>query len=172
MHAILASVTRDGNRALTSADRRRILAFAVFSAIMLVGSGAVRVTAPSPFAPRVHIRWVAGISDAQRAELERRFALTEGRRREDATWEYDLIDRSPSTVRALVAHAAVEDTHYLDRASGQVAVDAPPGTSRLSERWLAGWIHSSLFEWFMLLWVSSLVVSGVWLASAADAQRT
>ena len=162
---------RDARQALASADRRRVLAFTVFSTIMLLGSGALRVAAPSPFAPRVHIRWAGGIADAQRAELERRFALTEGRRRDADTWEYDLIDVSPSAVRALVGHAAVVDTHYLDRDSGQVAADAPRGSSRLGERWLAGWIHSSLFDWFIFLWVSSLLVSGVWLVSAAGAQR-
>ncbi len=137
---------------------------------MLVGSATLRVSAPSPFAPRVHIRWVDDISDAQRAEHERRLALMEGQHREDTTWEYDLSDPSVPAILALTANSAVEDTHYIDRDSGQVAPDAPRGATRLSERRLAGWIHSSLFDWFMLLWVSSLVVSGVWLASAANPQ--
>ena len=171
MHAILAGVTRNARAGLTGADRRRIRAFAVFSVIMLAASAVLRVWAPSPFAPRVHVRWVAGIPGAQRAELERRLALTEGQRREETTWEYDLTDLSPSAVRALTGDPAVADTHYLDRRSGQVAADAPPGTTRLRERRLAGWIHSSLFDWFMLLWVSSLVVSGVWLASPASSPR-
>ena len=124
------------------------------------------MSAPSPFAPRVHIRWAAGISDAQRTDLERRFALTGRQPRENMTWEYDLVDVSPAAVRALVDHPAVADTHYIDRRSAQIASDAPPGTVRLAERKLAGWIHSSLFEWFMFFWVSALVVSGVRLASA------
>lgn len=163
-------MTRDEGGGPTSTDRRRILALALFSVIMLAATAALRVWAPSPFAPRVHIRWVAGISDTQRAELERRFGLIEGRRRDDATWEYDLTNVSPSAVSALIADPAVADTHYLDRSSGQVVADAPPGTTRLSERRTAGWIHSSPFEWLMLVWVSSLLVSGVWLASAEHSQ--
>jgi len=164
-------VTRDAGRELTSADRRRIRAFAVSSVIMLASSGVLRVSSPSPFAPRVHVRWAAEISDAQRTALERRFALIEGQPRENTTWEYDFSDVSPSAVRALIEDPAVADTHYIDRRSGQVAADAPRGTTRLSQRRLAGWIHSSLFDWFMLLWASSLVVSGVWLASAANSHR-
>ena len=150
---------------------RRVRLFAVASVVMLTATGMVRLSAPSPFAPRVLVRWVAGISDAQRAERERRFALTEGQRREDATWEYDLGDSSLPAVLALLEDPAVRDTHYIDRRSGLVAADAPRGTTRLSERRAAGWIHSSLFDWFMLLWVSSLIVSGVWLTSVANAER-
>lgn len=164
-------MTREASRELRSADRRRIRAFAAVSVVMLLGTATLRMSAPSPFAPRVYVRWAAGISDAQRGDLERRFALMDGRRRDGATWEYDLAELSPSAVRALVQDAAVADTHHIERGSGQVATDAPRGTTRLSQRRLASWVNSSLFDWFMLVWVSSLVVSGVWLASAAGARR-
>jgi hypothetical protein len=130
-----------------------------------------RLSAPSPFAPRVHVRWADGVSDSTRAELERRFALREGRQRQGSTWEYDLTVISLAAVRQLIDDPAVADTHYLDRGNGQVADDAPPGKTRLDERWVAGWINSSLFDWFMLFWASSVVVCGVWLTSAANRQR-
>jgi hypothetical protein len=141
------------------------------SLIMLPLAVVVRLTSPSPFAPRVHVRWATGVSDAQRAELERRYSLVQGRHRDAETWEYDLVDVAPSSVRALIADPAVADTHYLDRDRGAVQADAPAGTVPLAERRLAGWIHSPVFEWFTLFWVSSLIVSGVWLASAPGVAR-
>jgi hypothetical protein len=152
-------------------ERRRIRALAAASVVMLLATATVRVSAPSPFAPRVHVRWSEDVSDARRTELERRFALVRGHHREAATWEYDLVDVTPSAVRELIADPSVADTHYLDRVSGEVAADAPPGTARLAERRLAGWIHSAVFDWFMFFWASSLIVSSVGLASAADARR-
>jgi hypothetical protein len=156
---------------LASTERRRIRALAAASVVMLLATATVRLLAPSPFAPRVHVRWSDGVSDAQRAELERRFALEEGRQREAATWEYDLVDVSPSSVRELIANPSVADTHYLDRVSGEVTADAPAGTVRLAERRLAAWIHSPVFDWIIFFWASSLIVSSVCLASAADARR-
>jgi hypothetical protein len=32
-------------------------------------------------------------------------------------------------------------------------------------------VHSAAFDWFVLLWVSSLIVSASWLASPPDAPR-
>jgi hypothetical protein len=149
-----------------TADRSHVRALAAASIVMLVAAATVRLSAPSPFAPRVHVRWSGDVSTAQRAALERRFSLARGSHREATTWEYDLVDVDPSTVLALVADPAVADTHYLDRGSGEVTGDAPAGTVRLAGRRLAGVIHSSAFDWFICLWVSSLIVSGVWLASA------
>jgi hypothetical protein len=157
--------------ALASTERRRIRAFAMASVVMLVATAMVRLAAPSPFAPRVHVRWSEDVSEAQRTELERRFSLLRGRHREAGTWEYDLQDPAPSAVRELIANPSVADTHYLDRVSGAVAADAPPGTVRLAERRLAAWIHSPVFDWILCFWASSVIVSSVCLASAADARR-
>ena len=164
-------MTGGANLRHESGDRRRIRAFALVAAIALVGSTAMRVAVPPPLAPRVHVRWADGTSDVRRIELERRFALAEGQRRDDATWAYDLGEPSPAAVLALVSEPAVADTHYVDRRTGQVAADAPRGTTRLGERAAAGWIHSALFDLFIVFWLSALVVSGVWLASAANAPR-
>ncbi len=157
-------MTRDAHRTPAVADRRSILVFAAISVVTLAGGAMLRVSTVSPFAPRVYVRWADDISDAHRTTIERRFALVDGLRRDGATWEYDLTEPSPSAARALIAEPAVVDTHYIDRESGVVAADAPLGTTRLTGRRVSGWIHSSLFDWFMSFWVSSLAVSGVWLA--------
>jgi hypothetical protein len=67
--------------------------------------------------PRIHVRWRAGIGDAARAPLERRFHLRRGGPVDPSTntWRYDLGDRSTSNVRALIEDAAVADTAYIDR---------------------------------------------------------
>ena len=67
--------------------------------------------------PRIHVRWRAGIGDAARAPLERRFHLRRGGPVDPSTntWRYDLGDGSTSNVRALIEDAAVADTAYIDR---------------------------------------------------------
>ena len=41
-----------------------------------------------------------------------------------ATWRYDLIAPSADRLRAIVEHATVEDTHYIDRQQYTLAPDA------------------------------------------------
>ncbi len=134
---------------------------------MLAAGGLLRASV-SPFAPRVYVRWAPGVLEARRLEVERTFALVEGRLRADTTWEYDLSDLTPSRVLALVGHPDVLDTHYIDRVTGAVEQGAPTGTTRLAERRMAGWIYSPFFNWFLSFWVSSLAVSSLWLSAAAD----
>jgi hypothetical protein len=153
---------------LKSSDRFPVVAYIAASILILAVAITLRVSTPSPFAPRVRVRWSPTVEERQRAVLERQFSLFKGERHEDETWEYDLVDPSPAFVAALVAHPDVADTHYIDRATGRVASDAPVGTLRVPERRGAAFVHSIVFDWFLLFWASSIVVSGVWLASGAD----
>jgi hypothetical protein len=154
---------------VTSRERAKVRALTMVSLVMVVAAAAVRASAPSPFAPRVHVRWDAAVEDDRRAVLERRFSLLNGARRDDDTWEYDLADVAAASVTALVQHPDVADTHYIERETGGISADAPAGTTRLRDRRLAALVHSWLFDWFLLFWASSIVVSGVWLASDASA---
>jgi hypothetical protein len=145
--------------------RFKVLALAAVSVVMLAVAIPMRFSVPSPFAPRVHIRWAPGVSAAARADLERRFGLLAGEPRDQETWAYDLADTTPASVRGLIEHPAVADTHYVDRETATITADAPSGSVRLADHRLAGWVHSPVFDWFMLLWFSSLIVSASWLAS-------
>jgi hypothetical protein len=148
-------------------ERRRVGAFAAVSVVMLAASAILRVFAPSPFAPRIHVRWVDGVHDVDRQNLERRFTLAAGVQREGTTtWAYDLADPSPAIIQALIEHPAVKDTNDIDRVHRTVAPGATPGTTPLAHARAAHWIRSPLFDWFILLWVSGLVVSGTWLAGS------
>jgi len=157
-------------RVLNLADRSKVRAFTVVSVVILAAALAMRASAPSPFAPRVHVRWGASIEDDRRAALERRFSLLNGERRQDDTWVYDLADVAPASVTALIQHPDVADTHYIERDTGRIAPDAPTGRVRLTDRRFAALVHSFVFDWFLLFWASSIVVSGVWLASSPDAR--
>jgi hypothetical protein len=63
----------------------------------------------------INVRWKAGISDAERHELERRFQLTDGRMTEGSTRSYLLTDLDTDNIRALIQHPAVDDTANLHR---------------------------------------------------------
>ena len=63
-----------------------------------------------------NVRWPPGISDADRARTEAVLKLAPHRDIADRTWEYNLLDRSPQNVEAVVRHPLVEDTQGIDRA--------------------------------------------------------
>ncbi len=69
----------------------------------------------------VNIRWAAAVDDAARRARETRYRLAEGVQRDGNTWRYDLQDRSTANVQQLLADAAVEDTHGIDRETAQIS---------------------------------------------------
>lgn len=84
--------------------------------------------------PRVTVRWRAEISSVDRAALERRYDLRNGRPEQGTTWRYELGRRSRENIRALVYDPAVDDTGYIDRD----ALTAPDPDVRVSIRPLPG----------------------------------
>lgn len=151
--------------AATRRDYRLIAGFAALSLITLAGIVAVRLLLPSPFAPRVNVRWVAGLTESGRADLERRFKLVAGEQREETTWTYDLGDPSPANVQALLGHPSVEDTFHIDRPRGVVDERAPRGSTLLVTRGPGAWRDSRTLDWLAVFCAASLLVSAAWLAS-------
>jgi hypothetical protein len=88
----------------------------------------------------VHVRWPAGISDADRARAESDLHLAPHRDIEDRTWQYNLLDRSPENIQAILAHPLVEDTQGIDRATHVLTVSPPvaPTFNEPKSDWLAG----------------------------------
>lgn len=72
----------------------------------------------------VNIRWMGAVDEARRLALESRYHLAEGVAQGGNTWRYDLQDRSGANVRALLTDSAVEDTHGIDRETGDVTAAA------------------------------------------------
>jgi 4-amino-4-deoxy-L-arabinose transferase-like glycosyltransferase len=68
-----------------------------------------------PNGARVNVRWQPVLVSAERQSLEAQFRLEDGKHVDGSTWEYDLLDTSRYTIRALVQHPAVADTHHIDR---------------------------------------------------------
>jgi len=151
-------------------DARQIRRLGAVCLILLAGVGLIRLFALPSIAPRVNIRWADGLGGVGRASIEERFRLLAGERREGTTWAYDLGDPSPGTVRAIVSHTAVADTHYINRRFGIVARGAPRGTSRPTGA-LTGWQDSPLVEWVGRLAFWTLVVAMLWLATTGRTAR-
>ena len=63
----------------------------------------------------VHVRWQPFVDATERQRLEAGWQLVEGQEVSPATWRYDLTAPSEGRLRAIVEHAAVADTHYIDR---------------------------------------------------------
>ncbi len=70
-------------------------------------------------------------SAGERLSLEHEFGLARGAAIGADTWSYELLDPTPKTLRALVRHPSVEDTHGFDRASPSPLAHGPnvPGRS-------------------------------------------
>ncbi len=72
----------------------------------------------------VNIRWQAALDAVERQRLETKWQLVDGQEVSPSTWRYDLTDPSEDSLRAIVAHAAVADTHNIDRQRYTVAPEA------------------------------------------------
>src|SRR5687767_10141129 len=106
-------------------DRRRIVAIAAVSLIVLAIALWIWRFVPPAIAPRINVRWTSGLSNEARLAAENQFTLLHGEMKEGRTWAYDLGNISRANVRALVAHPAVEDTHYVNRSAGTIWRTAP-----------------------------------------------
>src|ERR1700752_2761647 len=102
-------------------DVQRVRAVAAASLLVLPVAPIVQLLALPSVAPRINVRWADSIGESERRDLEQRFTLSEGERREGTTWAYDLGDPSWTAVRALIAHRAIADTHHINRRIGIVA---------------------------------------------------
>jgi hypothetical protein len=88
----------------------------------------------------IHVRWPAGISDADRARVESELHLAPHRDIEDRTWQYNLLDRSPENVLAILVHPLVEDTQGIDRAARILKLprSVTPTFDEQKSEWLLG----------------------------------
>jgi hypothetical protein len=73
----------------------------------------------------VHVRWTAGVDEAQRRQLERQYGLTAPQFTEGRTFAYALTDLSSANIRALVLDPAAEDTHEINRTAFRVGFLSP-----------------------------------------------
>ena len=91
--------------------------------LAVVAPLAARALAGPPGAI-AHVRWQPSLSADARQDLEARFRLADATRIDEGTWRYDLLDPSPSNIRALVQAPAVADTHDIDRSDYSLSPSA------------------------------------------------
>ena len=73
----------------------------------------------------VNIRWQPSADATERQRLETEWQLVDGQEVSPSTWRYDLTAPSEGRLRAIVTHAAIADTHHIDRQRYTLAPDAP-----------------------------------------------
>jgi hypothetical protein len=147
----------------TPRDRRHVVIVASTTTLVLALIGSLNLFSAPSFAPRVHVRWVPGLSDIARAEHERQLKLVAGEHLEGETWAYDLADSSSPGVQAIVGDRSVADTNDIDRARGTVSVDAPNGTTRIGSDALGPLREAPFVPWLTRFAFSLLGLSGLWL---------
>jgi hypothetical protein len=154
----------------TPRDRRQVGTLALSSILVLAFIGYLDVFVPPAFAPRVYVRWKAGVSDAARAQNERELTLLAGEPYDATTWSYDLGDPSRHAIGALVAHGSVEDTGNIDRLRLTVADDTRVGRTRIHGG-LSLWRDAPIVLWLTRLASSFLVLSSLWLGTTGRSLR-
>lgn len=120
--------------------RRRAAAIALTIGLVLTAAGPYLDGGP---APHIHVRWRSDVTTGQRWMYEWFLSLgADGRGGDGRSFGYDLLDPSPENVRAILEHAAIEDTHNLLREGFAVAATAGFGDSRtgIAWRWRVGWL--------------------------------
>ena len=110
----------DDIRLITRAPR--LLSRARLAAIWRVNTGADQQQIDHRFyrfadsrGPVVHVRWVQGLGDAQRAALERSLGLYQPEHSDGPTWRYQAPGMSPEQFDTIVAHDMVADAFGFDR---------------------------------------------------------
>jgi hypothetical protein len=79
-------------------------------------------------APRIRIRWRAGLEPARRTALERRFLLVNPNPFEDR-FAYDLLDTTRDNIAAIVDERDIQDTDNIDRDHAAIPPQIPYGDS-------------------------------------------
>lgn len=157
-----ASVRSERTPVVNPRERRGIATLAVISLVILaVATLAWRFVSPA-VAPRINVRWAPSVSEGARLAVERELTLLRGEVKEGRTWAYDLGDISRTNVRALVAHPAVEDTHYINRSAGTVWRTAPAGTTVVGGP-LNKARDSAALTWLLTASATTALVSALWL---------
>ena len=82
-----------------------------------------------PEAARIHVRWADSVDATERADLERRFTLSEGESLGGNTWRYALDDDSRENISVLVQDRNVADTQSIDRTTFRLS-EPPAGIVR------------------------------------------
>ena len=85
-----------------------------------------------PAGPLSTVRWKPELSEEKRSAVESQYSLRKVRSIDDHAWQYVLVDRSPDTLKRLMADPAVEGTTNID-GEGRILREPPWSVVR---RWL------------------------------------
>jgi hypothetical protein len=102
---------------------RTRIRLSVIAAAMAVVVVCLGLAVPAP--RRIHVRWAAAATSAERVRAEQELKLTARDAMEQRTWSYELSDDSSANIARLVAHPLVEDTHNVDRERLTLAPELP-----------------------------------------------
>ena len=112
-------------RTVTSAWLTRALTLGLLALVLPLAARGLY----GPQGALVHVRWQPFVDATERQRLEAEWQLVEGQEVSPATWRYDLTAPSDGRLRAIIEHAAVADTHYIDR-QRYTLTPATPRTAR------------------------------------------
>lgn len=108
---------------------------------------AVLWVASGKTVPTIHVRWVQGVTGAQRSATEGELSLVWHEARDPGTASYVLDDASVQNVQRIVGHPLVEDTAFVNRSSF-VLENAPQAHTwagdEFTTRWPSAFLYLSL----------------------------
>ena len=104
--------------------RRVNLAIAATAWMLALAALVLHLVLAPLLPPRIHIRWSDVTTSTERIRVEEELGLLSGAHEQGRTWSYVLRDVSTTSIARLVRHPLVEDTHYIDRSTATLSVDA------------------------------------------------
>jgi hypothetical protein len=112
-------------------------------------------------APAIRVRWRDDVTAPRQHELEAKYLLANGRSPQGRSIAYDLLDTSPSNVRALVLDPDVADTNDINRDTYEVPFDTAYG-----DRWM--WaahrvpgLRNASIRWTLIAALAAMAVRGL-----------
>lgn len=161
----ISATAAEGRRARLA---RRSVGATGAAGLVLLGSACWLTYEP---APRVRVLWQDEVTPTQRAGLERRYLLLNGRDQlPEGSIAYDLLDTSASNIKALVEDPAVADTNDIERHTFVVPFDVDYGGEWM---WIAHRLPGLRHAWVrtILVIVLTMMAVGGWGQDALRAWR-
>jgi arabinofuranosyltransferase len=117
-----------------------------------------------PARARFNVRWVEGLTVAERRAAEQALDLRDGEQVGGDTWTYRIATRSRDAVERIVRAPLVADTFHIDRDDFRVLIEAPELPRWL--RWLIETSRIGLLAWGLV----AVGVVAIWYAHQAWAR--
>ena len=111
-------------------------------------------------APAIRVRWRDSVTSERRAELERKYQLSNPRA-PNPSIAYDLLDTRQENIRALVLDPDIADTNDIDRDRFEIPFDKPYGDSWMWVAHRTPGLRDARVRWTLIVALAAMAIAGL-----------